>query len=149
MSVAADIATSVAGFLALIAAPIAIWNYRKSVQTRRAEWLSSLHEKFFETPRYSEIRRILDYKPEPEYAELQQAVRGEVHLPITDEFYRYLNFFELLASLKKLNEITDDEITALFQYDLELIAKHKFIGHALKSQGFERLLKLLESRPNT
>lgn len=145
-SVAADIATTLAGFLALLAAPIAIWNYRKSVQTRRAEWLSSLHEKFFETTRYSEVRRILDYKPEPEYSELQQAVRGEVHLPITDEFYRYLNFFELLASLKKLKEITDDEVTALFQYDLELIAGHEFIVHGLKSQGFERLPELLKSR---
>jgi len=52
----------------------------------------------------------------------------------------------ILASLKDLNEIDDKEITALFQYDLEVIANHEFIMHALKTQGFERLLELLRAR---
>ncbi|MDO8501469.1 MAG: hypothetical protein Q7S20_06475 [Gemmatimonadaceae bacterium] len=88
----------------------AINHYRRAVRTRRAEWLSSLHEKFFETDRYAHVRRILDYHEDPAYTELQEAVTAGKYLPVVDEFFRYLNFFELLASLGQLRQISDNEI---------------------------------------
>ena len=142
----AEVSKALAGVIALTGATVTIRNYRKSVQTKRAEWLSSLHEKFFETTRYADVRRILDYKPDPEHTQLRQAIETETHLPITDEFYRYLNFFELLASLRKLKQISDDEMIALFQYDLDMISQQEFIVNAVNCQGFERLALLIESR---
>lgn len=138
---AADITTAL---VAGVGAPFAYITYRRSVRTKRAEWLASLHETFFETQRYAHVRRMLDYQEEPLFTELAQAVAAGTYLPLADEFYRYLNFFELMASLRELGEISNDEILGLFEYDLKLLAKHRFALDALPAQGFERLAQLLQ-----
>jgi len=134
------------GVVALVGLAVALVTYRRSVRTRRAEWLASLHEKFFESDRYREVRRVLDYHSEPEYLELANAVAAGTHHPLGDELYRYLNFFELLAGLRLLGQISDEEIVGLFDYDLRLIKQHEFVANALNPQGFERLAALLESK---
>lgn len=138
----------IAGALvAVLGFPFAIFTYHRSARTKRAEWLSSLHEKFFESDRYANIRQILDYRVEPGYSELAEAVMAERHHPLADDLYRYLNFFELLAGLRQLKQISDDEIHGLFDYDLKLIRQHEFIVKTLKPQGFERLDELLGTKP--
>ena len=139
-----NLATVLATLVTLFGAGVAIVNYRRAVLTRRAEWLSSLHERFFETERYAQVRRILDYHDEPAYSELHHAVAAHEHSPVVDEFFRYLNFFELLARLHELGQISNDEIIALFEYDLRLIASHPFILETLNTQGFEHLPQLLK-----
>ena len=121
---AANIATALAGTAALLGGPFAYFTYRRSVRTRRAEWLASLHEKFFEGDRYANIRRVLDYRPEPEYSSLVSAVTTGTHAQLADELYRYLNFFELLSGLRELGEISDKEIVGLFDYDLRMLTTH-------------------------
>jgi len=138
-----DIGKVVAVAVALLGAWLAYLTYRRSVKTRRAEWLASLHEQFFEGERYKNIRRVLDYQEQPTLVELMNAVYTESHTPMADEFYRYLNFFELLASLRELGQISKKEILKLFEYDLKMITKHEFIMKCLKPQGFERLPELL------
>jgi hypothetical protein len=140
---AANVARALAALAAVVGALFAYTTYRRSVKTRRAEWLASLHEKFFESDRYATIRRVLDYQEQPVLAQLTNAVHTETHHPLVDEFYRYLNFFELLASLRELGQISRKEILKLFEYDLRLITKHQFIMKCLKQQGFERLPVLL------
>lgn len=144
---AADIVKTIAGVVGILGLPAAYLTYRRSVRTRRADWLVSLHEKFFETERYAWVRRVLDYRQEPDYSSLAQAVKEQKHSPLADEFYRYLNFFELLASLRKLGQISDEEIIGLFDYDLRMIAEQQFIVDALRPQGFERLADLLRTGP--
>jgi hypothetical protein len=143
----ADIIKTIAAVVAIFGGSAAYFTYRRSVRTKRAEWLASLHEKFFETERYAWIRRVLDYRQEPDYSGLAQAVKEQKYHPLADEFYRYLNFFELLASLRKLRQISDEEIIGLFDYDLRLIAEQQFIVDALRPQGFERLADLLQTGP--
>jgi hypothetical protein len=147
LSALAEFIRTFAGVVGILGIPAAYFTYRRSVRTRRAEWLVSLHEKFFETDRYARIRRVLDYREEPDYSDLIQAVREQKHQPLADEFYRYLNFFELLASLRKLRQISDDEIVGLFDYDLHMIATHEFVVAALRPQGFERLADLIQRPP--
>jgi hypothetical protein len=43
---------ALAGVVALVGIPLTIVTYRRSVRTKRAEWLVSLHEKFFEQDRF-------------------------------------------------------------------------------------------------
>jgi hypothetical protein len=138
-----ELLKALGGLIAVLGFPLALRTYRRSVKTRRAEWLASLHEKAFESDRYREIRRVLDYHPEPEYAELLQAVTAQTHHVLADELYRYLNFFEFLASLRGLGQISDEEILGLFEYDLRLVKQHEFIMNVLRPQGFERLADLL------
>ena len=139
----AEAMKALGGLLAVLSFPFALWTYRNSVKTRRAEWLASLHEKFFESDRYKDIRRVLDYRSEPEYSNLVRAIADGTHHLLADELYRYLNFFEFLAGLRGLGQISDDEIIGLFDYDLRLLKQHELIMNALRPQGFERLADLL------
>ena len=141
-----ELLKALGGLVALLGFLFALVTYRRSVKTKRAEWLASLHEKFFESDRYREIRRVLDYNAEPLYSELVNAIATGTHHPLADELYRYLNFFELLAGLRGLGQISDDEIIGLFDYDLRLIRQHAFIVAALRPQGFERLADLIASK---
>jgi hypothetical protein len=74
MSDVLEVLKALGGLVALPGLPIALVTYQRSVKTRRAEWLASLHEKFLESDRYREIRRVLDYRVEPEYTQLASAV---------------------------------------------------------------------------
>lgn len=112
-------------------------------QDQARQWLASLHKDFFESGRYGNVRRILDYRPASEYAELRNAVVEETQSAVADELHRYLNFFEFLAGLRKLNQINDAEISGLFDYDLRLIGKHAFVAERLESHGYEQLNALL------
>jgi len=141
-----DFLKAVGGVVALLGLPVALITYRRSVKTKRAEWLASLHEKFFETDRYTRIRRVLDYHVEPDYSHLATAISSETHHALADELYRYLNFFELLAGLRGLGQISHEEIIGLFEYDLHLIKQHDFVYRALIPQGFERLADLLADK---
>jgi len=143
----AEIVKTIAGIVGILGVPAAYATYRRSVRTRRADWLVSLHEKFFETDRYARIRQVLDYRQEPDYSDLAHAVTTQHHHPLADEFYRYLNFFELLASLRTLGQISNEEISGLFEYDLRMIADQKFVVDALRPQGFERLADLIRTVP--
>ena len=142
-TILAEVLKALGGLIAVLSFPFALMTYARSVRTRRAEWLASLHEKFFESDRYREIRRVLDYRPEPEYADLIKAITSQSHHALADELYRYLNFFEFLAGLRGLGQISDDEIIGLFDYDLRLLRQHELIMNALRPQGFERLADLL------
>ena len=99
-STAAEIVKVRGALVAVLGGPLAYLTYRRSVRTKRAEWLASLHEKFFETDRYAQVRRALDYHREPEYSDLARAVAAGDYHPLADELYRYLNFFEFLAGLR-------------------------------------------------
>jgi hypothetical protein len=140
-----DLIKAIGGSVAIIAAPLAYVQYRRSVKTKRAEWLESLHEKFFETERYAEVRRVLDYAEQPAYDELAAAVSAGIHHRVADDLWRYLNFFELLAGLRQLKQISDKEIVRLFDYDLRLMKRQEFIMNALEPEGFDGLDNLLKT----
>ena len=141
----ADVFKTLGGAVALIGVPFAYLTYTRSVQMKRAEWLGTLHEKFFETGRYAALRRVLDYVQQPSYDELAAAVSSGTYHPLTDDLWRYLNFFELLAGLRQLGQISDKEIIRLFDYDLRLITRHQFIMAALGPEGFDGLEQLLHT----
>ncbi len=66
-----------------------------------------------------------------------------MHHRLADDLWRYLNFFELLAGLRQLRQISDEEIVRLFDYDLRLIKRQAFIMDALDPEGFDGLVNLL------
>lgn len=121
----------------------AVFTYRKATRSKRAEWPASLYRQFDETDRHTRVRRVLDYRLDPEYSELSSAVVAGRHHVLADELYRYLDFFEFLGSLEELGQISTKEIHALFEYDLAGVAQHQFILDVLGPQGFERLPRLI------
>lgn len=122
--------------------------YRRSVRTRRAEWLYSLYSKFYEEDHYKKTRRLLDYGDdaalEETYAALRQGdpKRSE---PIVD----YLNFFEFIGGLWVMNELSKEEICRLFDYYLRLIVRRPAVHEFVRSQGFENLDRLLSELRTT
>ena len=94
-TILAEVLKALGGLIAVLSFPFALLTYARSVRTRRAEWLASLHEKFFESDRYREIRRVLDYRREPEYADLIKAITSHDFIMSTLR----LQGFERLADL--------------------------------------------------
>jgi hypothetical protein len=58
----------------LIGGIIALATFLRNARLKRAEWLSQLHAKVYETGGYKRIRHTLDYQPEPEFEHLRVAV---------------------------------------------------------------------------
>ncbi len=128
----------------VIAPVLALWTYRRSVRTKRAEWLSTLHAKFFESANYKHIRYLLDSHP-TELETLRQSIAGNGSDPLQEEFVDYLNFFQFIASLWKLKQLSENEVAMLFDYYLNNLAAHQFIADFMAGNGFERLIELIDA----
>jgi gamma-glutamylcyclotransferase (GGCT)/AIG2-like uncharacterized protein YtfP len=134
----------VTGCFAMVGGWIALVTYRGNLRLKRAEWLEKLHSKFYESPNYKRIRRILDYRCEPDYENLQQAIRGtKEDDDLSECFVDYLNFFEYIASLWKLRQLSQVEILMLFDYYMRQLNNHDFVWWFLHEQGFENLVLLM------
>ena len=137
--------------LTVLGAAVALWQYRISTQLKKAEWIESLHTKFFESATYKRVRRILDYESSPDFANLKSGLAGEdeagAHDELCESFVDYLNFFEFIASLGELGQLSNREISKLFDYYLRLLQRHGFIVQYIRDNGFESLGKILEVWP--
>jgi hypothetical protein len=139
-----DIVTIAASVVAVVTVLIAIRNYQNSVRQRRAEWLDRLYERFYEKEHYKEIRRILDYQPGADFQNLQRALSGQtVDHQVCENFVNYLNFFEHVASLWRLKQLSQTEMLMLFEYYLRLLRKIDFVWAFIQHNGFESLTMLL------
>lgn len=123
-----------------------VHSYRMSVRLKRAEWLQKLYQQFYETDRYKETARILDYRPEKEISNLHARLEDLTRDDLADNLWEYLNFFEFAAGLLKLKQITQKDLNLLFQYPLQRIAADDMIMARLHPEGFENLYELLCKR---
>jgi hypothetical protein len=130
--------------VAVVAALLALVTYRRNAKTKRAEWLLTLHAKFFEAPNYKRIRSILDYE-QPELATLRERVSSGDYDDLSELLVDYLNFFEFIASLWKLGQLEIEEVALLFEYYLNNLAAHRFIADYIATYGFDNLKDLLAS----
>ncbi|PWT71389.1 MAG: hypothetical protein C5B59_18190 [Bacteroidetes bacterium] len=121
--------------LSLVGIVIAWRTFRQNARIRRAEWLRSLFEKFYETDHYRQIRSIMDN------GRIESEVAGNEQLD--DKLVDYLNFFEFIASLWKLKQLSLQEVLLLFDYWLGLIKGSNYLDAYLKKYGFENLALLL------
>ncbi|MDH3601540.1 MAG: hypothetical protein OEU26_18160 [Candidatus Tectomicrobia bacterium] len=139
------------GLGVLIAAATYYWNSR----VRHAEWLASLHNKFFEENNYKQMRWILDYQPEEEIRILRQCIDESVSggsnvgddrsQALMQALEDYLNFFEFIASLWQLRQLSLKEIRRVFDYYILQIGDkdHQFLQPLLNDKGFENLKKMI------
>jgi Mlc titration factor MtfA (ptsG expression regulator) len=83
----------------LVGAALALYVYYQNSRLRRAEWLASLYEKFFERSDLKTVREILDCTPG------QSAAIDQLAAEEPAEFTDYLNFFEFVAVLRKTRQL--------------------------------------------
>ena len=94
------------------------------------------------------MRRIIDYETE-KLDEVQKATEKsllegrEESIELRDELDDYLNFFEFIASLWKMEQLTLDQVKMVFEHYIRRIAKHKFLLDYITDEGFENLNTLL------
>jgi hypothetical protein len=125
--------------VAIIAALGALWVYRRNSRLERTRWASSLYEKFYENERYKKIRDALDVPADNDSVNALVIEEGS-------EFTDYLNFFELVAYLKKSKQLNDEDVEALFDYYLKCLNRHSRVRSYIDNpeRGYENLSMLLK-----
>jgi hypothetical protein len=134
-----DTILKVSGLAGGIVALVTFW---RNAKLKRAEWLYQLHAKFYESPAYKRIRHMLDYQP-PAFANLRAAVTTGGHDELAEAFVDYLNFFEFVASLWKMGQLREGEISMIFEYYLLNLKEHEFVMEFIRRNGFENLEALI------
>jgi hypothetical protein len=139
-------------FFLLITAWIAYKNYVYHTQLERLKWLQQLFESFYTNDRYKAVRQQIDFddmegllallqRSDTQPTELRREERVQVDL-----FTDYLNFFEWIAFLEGKEQLTFDDVDAMFNYYLKRLLQidhdHR-LRRYIRDNGFERLHRLL------
>ena len=119
-----------------------IYVYFTNSRLRRAEWIASLYEKFYESKDLKAVRDKLDCGTSPS-AEIENLIKEEPR-----DFTDYLNFFEFVAVLQKSRQLTDSEIEDLFGYYLDCLEYCQPLRDYIGGRGYEQLDRLLNRRKN-
>ena len=142
MSIPWQAATSIVQMASYTAGAIAAVSayrvYRHNARLQRATWVSSLYTKFFEQPALKLVRDRIDCgADDPAIGEMVREEPAE----LTD----YLNFFEFVAYLYRVHQLTRDDVEALFGYYLACLKKHRTLHNYIQSpeKGYEYLRSLL------
>jgi len=131
----AQIFSSVAGGTVAL---FAYFVYRSNSRRERARWVENLYSRFFEKNELKQIRDDLDCAAND--AKVSALVQEE-GAAWTD----YLNFFELVAYLRESEQLEEADVTALFQYYLRCIKRHRAVLAYIndETKGFKYLRKLV------
>jgi len=120
----------------VVAALWGIYVYFLNSRLRRAQWLASLYEKFYERPDLKGVRETLDCEG-AESPNVRQLIQDE-----PSQFTDYLNFFEFVAVLQKSGQLTNEEIEDLFRYYLDCLERLRAIREYIAAKGYEQLDKI-------
>jgi acyl carrier protein len=129
---------------------IGIWlswkTFSANQRIRRAEWLRSLFEKFYESQNYKEVRRWLDFEDllQKELGNDITHIRNDEEHLKEEKLADYLNFFEFIAALEKLKQLSLTEIKLLFAYYLEKIKQTAVCVDYIQAGNYRNLSNLLE-----
>ncbi len=127
----------------IFAAIIAVCSYRRQVRINQANWLLHLFQRYYEEDNYKMMRQILDYGDQAKIHELQTGILDDTHRDLVEKLVDYLNFFEFIACLMSMGQLTQKEVKKMFEYYLRLLGKYDFIIDYIHKQGFENLYSLL------
>lgn len=139
----------VLSWLALLGAAVggsfSLYIWWHSAKTRRAEWLYSLYAKFYEDDFYKKARLLLDYRPKEQIEQLYRGLDEGCFPDVCEPLVDYLNFFEFIAGLWTMGQLSLPEIRMLFQYYLDLLKEHPPVTRFIETQGFENLRSLIDA----
>jgi hypothetical protein len=91
------------------------------------------------------VREVLDYRPERQLSEIYKHLHDQSRDDLVDKLWDYLNFFEFVAGLLKLKQITSEDLKLLFDYPLRRVAKDEQIMARPAEEGYEFLNLLLRA----
>src|SRR5262245_43176578 len=139
-------------FFLLITAWVAYKNYVYNTQLERLKWLQQLFESFYNSDRYKSVRQQIDFDDVKGLLTLLQrsdsepgGLRREERVQV-DELTDYLNFFEWIAFLETKEQLTFEDVDAMFNYYLKRLLQvdqDQQLRRYIRDNGFERLHRLL------
>ncbi len=144
---------------------VALWSARRAIREygsrtglEKAQWLARLFEKFYEHKSYKKIRQAIDFEeliPILTLIDKDLSARSGTgatfsrdEKDLLDEFTDYLNFFELVAYLRELNQLEERDVRAMFSYYLDRMREVDGDGKILRyirESGYEHLVALLSA----
>lgn len=130
-------------FSAIIGGSFGLYIYYRNSQLRRAEWLYSLFDKFFYQDRYADIRQMLDNYDPALLSKFEGALATGANKNLEEKLVDYLNFFEFVATLWRLKQLSIEEIQMMFEYYVRQLFEYPFIMTYLENEGFEGLVMLV------
>jgi hypothetical protein len=136
------------GIASLVAAGVAVGayvKYRDSKRLERSKWVLQLYEKFYEQGRLRRIRQDLDCETSTTET-IEKLVDDE-----DEDFIDYLNFFEFVSYLRESEQVSDDDVEALFGYYLDCLVDRDRVRKYVfeedkKNRSFEYLGRTLRAR---
>src|SRR5262245_1977863 len=137
-----EIAQALYYTIAPIAILIAAIGYSRAKRLETARWALQLWEKFYEKETFKSIRAVLDCDGGQE-SEANKLVEEQ-----SADFTDYLNFFELIAYLRKKSQLSDSDIDVLFSYYLGCLKERTKVYEYIRDpkSGYEELARLLADR---
>lgn len=108
--------------ISAVALCMAVRTYRFNGRTKRSDFIYKLHTDFFVSETYKPVRRILDCTNEAEYEAARLYVESE-----SEDLIDFLNFFEMVAYLRKTGQLTEEDLDALFGYYLGCLKRNPAI----------------------
>ena len=124
-------------FAAVIAAVFSVLQYWSNSRREKARWLLDLYQRFYQDP-MRKVREALDWA-KADFCNEPLKEENSTQLANLDD---YLNFFEFVAYLEKLGQISKEDIRHLFQYFLEDLGKEP-VSSYISRYGYENLYNLL------
>jgi len=120
------------GVGAVFGAGWAIYNYIQSRRHEAAIWLQGIYKDFYLASRFTEIRKILEYR----YKELvDPLLLKRIHEPSASittteeallcELDTFLNYFEFILFLEKQHRVSRKDRQAMLEYWLNLLRQHE------------------------
>ncbi len=116
---------------------VAAYTFYLNNRLKRAEWLKTLFEKFYEGPNYKDVRRWIDFD------RLEEELLVDIDGVKEEKFSDFLNFFEFIAVLEKEKQLGYEEIKSLFAYYFRLIDQNEFCKNYIYKNRYKNLYKFL------
>jgi gamma-glutamylcyclotransferase (GGCT)/AIG2-like uncharacterized protein YtfP len=121
-----------------------IWGvlkYARSIRQQHANWLHKLFVAFYETDGFKRVRKLYDEKP-------IDAPKVFTDIQAEHDLDDYLNFFEFIAGLVKMKQVTLTEVQSMFEYWIRLMQADLDTLTYLRRFGYENLLWLMDKLPH-
>ena len=123
---------------------IAAWTFFRNTRVRRAEWLGQLYETFYVRPELKGVRATLDYDSASRAELLRCLASDPENSVVLEPLVDYLNFFEFIAALWTMNQLSKKEIRLMFGYYLKMLGNEAEVLKFCRQGGFRNLLRLLD-----
>lgn len=138
-----------------------VYQYKKSIDLKRAEWIHKIFNTFYLEEKFKHIKKGVVYAEilDPSIAEvLKYYIAKSNGKPfilspeidrdaIIEELINFFNFFEFIIYLVEINQIFHRDVQVMFHGFLTRIGRHELIVEFLKRTGYEKTSKYL--RENT